>query len=146
MPILFHDGQIRSGLRQRRNLRRFLEEKIRNLHPQAKTHRIQFVFCSDEQLLALNRQFLGHEDLTDILSFDLSERPDHLEAEIHISIERVRDNALQLSLPYEQELHRVLFHGILHLIGYGDKTAAEQKIMRAAEDQWLKEYYGRQKQ
>lgn len=93
----------------------------------------------------MNRQFLQHDTLTDILSFDLSESPQKLEAEIYISVERVKDNALQLSVPYEQELHRVIFHGVLHLLGFRDKSTEEQKAMRSAEDQWIKDYYGQSK-
>ena len=101
---------------------------------------VSYIFCSDDYLLRINQDFLSHDYYTDIITFPLSETDQKVEAEIYISIDRIRDNAVKLKVPFEQELQRVLFHGILHLIGYKDKTAAQKELMRRAEDKWLKAY------
>ncbi len=98
---------------------------------------ISYIFCSDEMLLQINRDFLQHDYYTDIISFDLSEKNQPTEAEIYISIDRVKENALNLNIPYQEEMRRVLFHGALHLCGYKDKRKSEILTMRAKEDQYL---------
>jgi len=102
---------------------------------------LTYVFCSDEYLLDINKQFLQHDYYTDIITFDLSATKDVIEGEVYISIDRVRDNANQLSTSIKNELHRVIFHGVLHLCGYKDKKPADERIMRAAEDKYLKLYF-----
>jgi probable rRNA maturation factor len=103
---------------------------------------LQIVFCDDKFLLSLNRRFLQHDYYTDILSFRLSGRGAPLVAEIYISTERVRDNAINLETSFQRELHRVIFHGILHFCGYGDRSRAEIQQMRALEDKYLDRYFG----
>ena len=98
---------------------------------------ISYIFCTDEFLLKLNQQYLNHDTLTDILTFTLSNTPRPLVAEIYISIERVRENAQNLSIPFLQELYRVMIHGILHLCGYSDHSDSEKIIMRQKEDSYL---------
>lgn len=98
---------------------------------------LNYIFCSDEYLLDVNRSYLDHDYYTDIITFDNSEEEGRLEGDIFISIDRVRDNARQLNLPEEQELRRVLAHGLLHLCGYGDKTAEEASRMRQKEEESL---------
>ncbi|MBC7391068.1 MAG: rRNA maturation RNase YbeY, partial [Opitutaceae bacterium] len=78
--------------------------------------------------------YLNHDTLTDIITFRYSEHPEPLESDIYISIERVKENALQLSVPFENELHRVMVHGVLHLLGFKDKTAKQKGLMREEED------------
>lgn len=102
---------------------------------------LNFIFCSDKRLLDINRQFLKHDYYTDIITFQLSE-DGPIQAEIYISIIRVRNNALTLGTTFKSELHRVIFHGILHLCGYSDKATAERQIMRKMEDKYLKSYLG----
>ena len=102
---------------------------------------LNIVFCDDDYLLNLNRQFLKHDFYTDILSFPLSGRGEPIEAEIYISLERVRDNAQNLGDSFRSELHRVIFHGILHLCGYHDKASTDIKKMRSIEDRYLKDYF-----
>ena len=102
---------------------------------------LTYVFCSDEYLLNLNREFLQHDYYTDIISFDLSESKKYKDGEIYISIDRVKDNTSQLGTTIKNELHRVIFHGVLHLCGYKDKKPADEKMMRAAEDKYLKLYF-----
>ncbi len=103
---------------------------------------IHYVFCSDDYLLEVNRQFLQHDFYTDIITFDLSEPTDQaINAEIYISVDRVRDNAHQFSSSLKNELHRVIFHGALHLCGYGDKKKGEALLMRKMEDKYLGLYF-----
>lgn len=100
---------------------------------------LSYVFCSDEYLLQMNRQFLQHDYYTDIITFDLREdqKARELVGEVYISIDRVRDNANALGISFEDELCRVVFHGLLHLCGYKDKRKADVVKMRAAEDRYL---------
>lgn len=97
---------------------------------------IAIVFCSDEYLLEINRKFLKHNYFTDIITFDYSEGK-RLSGDLMISIDSVRDNASHYSTTFEQELRRVMIHGILHLAGYDDHSEEEKKIMRAKEDHYL---------
>jgi probable rRNA maturation factor len=97
---------------------------------------LNVVFCSDGYLLNINRNYLKHDYLTDIITFDYSEGK-KLSGEIYISIDRVRDNANGLKLPFEIELRRVVIHGVLHLLGYKDKSASQKKAIRNKEDDCL---------
>ena len=97
---------------------------------------INYIFCDDEYLLKKNQDFLNHDTLTDIITFDYSEE-NKLSADIFISLERVKENALIFAVPFEKELKRVIIHGILHLIGYKDKSEEETKTMRSKENFYL---------
>jgi len=101
---------------------------------------LNIVFCDDEYLLGLNRQFLHHDFYTDILSFPLSGANQPLIAEIYISVDRVYDNARNIGSRFQEELHRVIFHGILHFCGYKDKSKTDVKIMRSMEEKYLTAY------
>lgn len=96
---------------------------------------IRVIFMSDENLLELNRTYLGHDDYTDIITFPLDEDP--IEAELYISIDRVKDNAAAMDVHTDEELARVMVHGLLHLCGYGDKSDAEKRVMRTMENKYL---------
>jgi probable rRNA maturation factor len=98
---------------------------------------INYIFCSDDHLLTMNQEYLNHDTLTDIITFDHSEQTTNLEADVFISIQRVEDNAKSLAKDFTDELHRVIIHGLLHLIGLGDKTEAERQEMREKEDACL---------
>jgi probable rRNA maturation factor len=98
---------------------------------------LQYIFCSDEYLLAINREFLHHDFFTDIITFDLSEKGQPINAEIYISVDRVGENAADYSSSFKKELHRVIFHGALHLCGYKDKKPKDVQLMRQMEDEWL---------
>ena len=102
---------------------------------------IHYIFCSDDYLLEVNRQFLQHDYYTDIITFNLSEPGQAINAEIYISVDRVRDNAHQFSSSLKEELHRVIFHGALHLCGYGDKSSQQKKEMRKMEDKYISLYF-----
>ena len=98
---------------------------------------INYIFCSDAHLLDMNKQFLNHNYFTDIITFDYTEGQ-RLSGDIFISIDRVADNAKTYKTTFEAELHRVMVHGVLHLMGYKDKTPADEKKMRSKENSALK--------
>jgi rRNA maturation RNase YbeY len=98
---------------------------------------ISYVFCDDTYLLAINKEFLNHDTLTDVISFDYS-LGEEIHGEIYISVERVAENATDFKVNFLDELHRVMIHGILHYCGFGDKTEREAVIMRAMEEEALK--------
>ena len=95
---------------------------------------INYIFCDDEYLLEINQQYLDHDTLTDIISFDYSIGND-LHGDIFISIERVRENALDFNVSFLEELKRVMVHGVLHYCGYKDKTEKDEKLMRQKEEE-----------
>jgi len=101
---------------------------------------LQYVFCSDNYLLGINQQFLHHDFYTDIITFDLSEKGQPTSGEIYISVDRVRDNAQNFDSSAKKELHRVIFHGALHLCGFKDKTPKEELEMRKMEEKYLALY------
>jgi len=100
----------------------------------AKAENISYIFCSDSHLLEINKKYLGHDFLTDIITFDNSEQENVLEADIYISIDRVKENSQKLKKLFKEELNRVMIHGVLHLLGYNDKTEVEIAEMRKKED------------
>lgn len=104
---------------------------------------LSIVFCSDPYVLQINKDYLGHDYYTDIITFDLRETPGAIKGEIYISLDRVRDNARTWKQPIYKELHRVIFHGLLHLCGYKDTLKADQVLMRQKEDFYLGEYFAR---
>ncbi len=97
---------------------------------------LNFIFCSDDYLLSKNIEYLNHHTLTDIITFDTRES-ESIEGDIFISIERVMDNAEKLGIQFQDELDRVIIHGVLHLIGYSDKGNEQKKLMREKEDSYL---------
>ncbi|HWB64036.1 MAG TPA: rRNA maturation RNase YbeY [Chitinophagales bacterium] len=136
MPITFHTADIKFKLPNTSALKTFIQNAA--LKHSGKKLNISYVFCSDEFLLDINQRFLNHNYYTDIITFPLSETEKTIEAEIYISIPRITENAQKLKLSFEEELHRVIFHGVLHLLGYNDKPPAQKAAMRKAEDEWLK--------
>lgn len=97
---------------------------------------INIIFCSDNYILDINQKFLSHDYFTDIITFDYCEG-ERLNGDLFISVDSVRENALEYGEEFDRELARVMVHGILHLIGYDDHTAKDQKIMRSKEDYYL---------
>jgi rRNA maturation RNase YbeY len=97
---------------------------------------ITYIFVDDEEILRVNRQFLQHDYYTDIITFDYG-TPRVISGDLFISLDTVRSNAESLTLPYDQELHRVIIHGILHLCGLNDKGPGEREKMEAAENRAL---------
>ncbi|WP_395618384.1 rRNA maturation RNase YbeY [Aquirufa sp.] len=100
---------------------------------------LTYVFCSDEYLLQINQEYLNHDTLTDIVTFDNSEDPKKIEGDIFISIERVKENGDKLGTS-ETELERVMVHGLLHLLGYKDKKKEDKALMTEKEDFYIKQY------
>jgi rRNA maturation RNase YbeY len=98
---------------------------------------INYVFVSDDYLLSLNQKFLDHQSLTDIITFDQSTDPFTISGDIYISIDRIQNNAKAYNQTFERELKRVMVHGVLHLIGYKDKTLEEKSEMRKKEEAYL---------
>ena len=113
-----------------------VKSAINALHPSARLKKIDVYGVSDNELLEINNKHLQHNYYTDIITFDYS-RGNRISGELHISVERVKDNASALGLAYELELLRVIAHGILHLIGFKDKTKEEEAVMRSKEDEVL---------
>ena len=137
-PIQFHYLSSPFSFANRTALKRFLVRMIRL--EGFSIAAINYIFCTDAYLLKINREFLDHNTYTDIITFKLSESREPLLSEIYISTERVRENSKNLSLPFKEELHRVIFHGALHLCGYNDKKEKESTQMRKKENEWLKKY------
>ena len=98
---------------------------------------LNYIFCSDAYLLQVNKDYLDHDYFTDIITFDNSEEEGNILGDIFISVDRVKDNAAQLKLPFENELKRVMIHGLLHLMGYKDKTTAQKAKMRKKEEEYI---------
>lgn len=122
--------------------RTILKDFLKNLFSKEgqKLSELNIIFCTDDALLEINRTFLQHDYYTDIITFPISEGSEPIQAELYISIDRVRDNAKQGGVSFKEELHRVIFHGCLHLSGYGDKSSQQIKKMREREDYYLRLY------
>lgn len=99
---------------------------------------LNYVFCTDEYLLEINKQYLDHDYFTDIITFDNSEEDNQLEGDIYISVDRVRENAATFHTDFDTEMRRVLIHGLLHLAGHDDTSEALKTAMRAKEDEYLR--------
>jgi probable rRNA maturation factor len=132
--IQFQNADVKLNLRHKTAIKNWIKAVIAAHHK--KTGDLSLVFCSDEYLLEVNRQYLQHDYYTDIITFDYCEGK-LISGDLLISIDRVEENAKKLNIPFEEELCRVMIHGTLHLIGFKDKTPAEEKAMRNAENKAL---------
>jgi rRNA maturation RNase YbeY len=141
MAVRYYDQHVRSGLKDKKKLSTFLQSLLRSKRTDVKKVDLTYIFCNDDYLLEINKEFLNHDTLTDIITFDMSEEPETLDGEIYISIERVKENAAKFQVSYNQELHRVIFHGALHLCGFKDKKTADKELMRQQEDMCLHQYF-----
>lgn len=103
----------------------------------AQLHELNLIFCSDNYLLSMNKEYLDHDYFTDIITFDNSVEANKITGDLFISVDRVYDNAKNLNVSRETELNRVVVHGVLHLLGYGDKSETERSLMRSLEDDAL---------
>lgn len=101
---------------------------------------INYIFCDDEYLHKINVDYLDHDTLTDIISFDYTEG-NLLQGDIFVSVERVKENALDFNVPFEDEIKRVLSHGILHYCGYKDKSHEDELLMRSKEDEKIQMFH-----
>ena len=134
MPIRFFSEEVDLKIKNPTKVRRWILESAKK--EKCRISDVNYIFCSDKYLLRLNKEFLGHTTLTDIITFDYSEGSD-ISGEIYISTERVAENALKFKSDFTVELHRVMIHGILHLCGYKDKRPSEKTLMRKKEDAYL---------
>ena len=139
-PVNFIFLVDRITLKDRNKLKRFLINLLRSHGRIAEA--INYIFCSDKYLLTINRKFLKHDFYTDIITFDLSDDDNGVQAEIYISVDRVRDNAKKIGVSIKSELHRVIIHGAMHLCGYNDKSQADKSNMRRLENDSLTKYFG----
>lgn len=132
--IVFNFEDVRFTFRDRRKVKKWIgssvEEEMKLIGP------INFIFCTDEFLYNLNVEYLSHDTLTDVITFDYSESG-RISGDIFISIPRVRENAANFAPSFIDELHRVMIHGVLHLIGYKDKSKRDFRKMREKEDYYL---------
>ena len=128
--ILFHSQEIDYELQTQEKYQSWITEILTKEQKTCGT--INYIFCDDDYLLEKNQAYLQHDTLTDIITFEYSKEP--ISGDIFISIDRVKENAAERNLPFDQELHRVMAHGVLHLCGYGDKKEEEQKVMRSKEE------------
>lgn len=141
MPARFYEQDVKSGLKEQRRLSAFLDETISKYRKGKGKISLTYIFCTDDYLLEINQKFLDHDTYTDIITFDLTGEGELLTGEIYISTDRIAENAAKFKVEYATELHRVLFHGALHLCGFKDKSAADKKKMREMEDECLNKYF-----
>ncbi len=138
MPaITFFEEGISYKLKNKTAVRKWLTDTV--IAEGFKLNELNYIFCSDEYLLQINQQYLDHDTYTDIITFDNSEEEGIIVGDIFISIERIKENAAKFSVTEAQELHRVMVHGALHLLGYKDKSATDKKKMTLKEDHYLAE-------
>lgn len=126
-------------LKNRNKLKLFIEELFKRENKGLGS--LAYVFCSDKRLLEVNIEFLKHDFYTDVITFELSSIPDQVEGEVYLSVDRIKENAKIEGVSFKEELHRVIFHGALHLCGYKDKKTEDQKQMKLAENRYLRLYF-----
>jgi rRNA maturation RNase YbeY len=139
--IHFYFEKVEFSLKNRTQLKRFIGELI--AEEKKKIDNLNYIFCNDKVLLEINRRYLNHNFYTDIITFDLSASSKEILADIYISVDRVKENSRDLKMTFQKELHRVMFHGLLHLCGYNDKTENQKKLIRRKEDHYLNLYFKR---
>ena len=137
--VNFFFDAVAFNLKNRKKLKRFINYIFKT--EKADLRSINYIFSTDNSLYKINRKYLNHNSLTDIITFDLSEKNQPIEADVYISIDRVKENALDLQTSFNKELHRVIFHGSLHLCGFKDKSMTQKQIMRNKEDYYLSKYF-----
>ena len=129
MAIHFHQADQSTVLKNKIRLKQFLASIVQDFRKNHRIDTINYIFCSDEYLLSINQEYLQHDTYTDIITFDLSNNKTEIVSDIYISIDRVKENAQKFNSNIEHELHRVLFHGILHLCGLKDKSKQDAALM-----------------
>lgn len=134
MAIHFHEKEVSAGVKNKNLLKKWLKDLIAREH--ACPGQINVIFTSDSHVLELNKNFLSRDYLTDILTFDYSDNQ-HITGDLYISIPRVKENSTIFNVRYKVELKRVIVHGLLHMLGYGDNTEKEKKLMRQMEEHYL---------
>ena len=135
IPIYFFNEESSFKLKSLSQTRNWIKKAIESENYTLKS--INFIFCSDNYLLKINQQYLNHDTYTDIITFDNSEIHNQIESDIFISIERVKENSKAYKTKLNIELHRIMIHGILHLLGYKDKSTKDKELMTAKENEYL---------
>ena len=136
MPVItFFEEDISYNIRNKIKLKQWIKAAI--IEEGFRLDELTYVLCSDEYLLKMNQQYLDHDTYTDIITFDNAEEEGIITGDIFISIPRIKENAAKFSVSEVDELHRVIIHGALHLLGYKDKAAADKKKMTQKEDYYL---------
>ncbi|MCG8307291.1 MAG: rRNA maturation RNase YbeY [Cytophagales bacterium] len=133
--IRFFTEDTNFALKNKTKLRHWITAAINQNNK--KLLALNYVFTSDAYLLNINKEYLDHTNFTDIITFDQSSKKHTVEADIFISIDRVKENAEELKISFRDELHRVMIHGVLHLLGFDDKTDSEKEEMRKKENHYL---------
>jgi rRNA maturation RNase YbeY len=133
--INFFTDEVSFNLRDKRKIRDWIIQSVEN--EDYKVGVLNFIFTTDDQLLQLNQDYLNHYTLTDIITFDLSEEKGVITGDVYISVERARENSRAYKESLRKEIHRLIIHGVLHLMGHHDKTREEQAGMRASEEYYL---------
>ncbi len=134
MSITFQSLEIKFSLKDKTKLKTWLKNTI--LAENKKLGDVNYIFCSDNYLYEMNQKYLNHDYLTDVITFDYCE-DSLVSGDIFISVDRVKENAATLNLAIIDELHRIMIHGLLHLLGYEDKTAKKKTLMTTKEDFYL---------
>ena len=137
--VYFFFQQKGFSLRNRSYLKKIIEYLFKN--EGKRLNQISYIFCSDEQLLLLNKKYLNRNYYTDIITFDLSENKHSIRGDSYISINRTKDNARHLGIPFQFEICRIIFHGALHLCGYSDKHKKDLLTMRKREEFYLSLFF-----
>jgi rRNA maturation RNase YbeY len=138
--IGFFTEDIAFTLKGKRKISTWIQALVRK--EGGKVGSLNFIFCSDSYLLKINKDYLTKDTLTDVIAFDQSDHGEEISGDVFISIERVKENARELGVPFATELGRVMVHGVLHLAGYEDKTPKEKAVMTEREDFYLKAFPG----
>ena len=133
--ISFFAADVPVPLKQRVLVKRWLLSLAESRH--LSIDRLHYIFCSDDYLLEMNKQYLQHDYYTDIITFPIQDETDKISGECYISVDRVKDNASEIGVTFAQELRRVMAHGLLHLMGEDDKRVEDAKSMRQAEEDAL---------
>jgi rRNA maturation RNase YbeY len=134
--VFFHNINLKSNLQQAKKVKKIIETIF--LKEKTILNRVDYIFCTDNYLLNINRQFLQQDDFTDTITFTLSEKGQPVSGEIYISIERIKENTKTFNVAYQNELLRVMIHSALHLCGYEDNSDMKKKKMHERENYYLK--------
>ncbi len=144
MGVLFHSDGVGFSISNPEKLNAWIIKCLSSFNKNC--GEINVIFCNDDYLLSINKTYLNHDYYTDIITFDYS-KSESVSGDLYVSVTRVKDNAKKLNLEFNDELYRVIVHGVLHLCGLKDKTKQEKENMRAKEDEmlllmsWLSDFY-----
>ncbi|MGV3538611.1 MAG: rRNA maturation RNase YbeY [Rufibacter sp.] len=135
LPIEFFNEDVEFEVKNEQKVKEWLFEIIENYSFELES--LNYIFCSDAYLHQMNVEYLDHDTLTDVITFDNSDVEGVIEGDVFISIDRIVENAASFNISSEEELHRVMAHGLLHLLGFEDKSEKKQLLMRSKEDACL---------